>query len=93
MKPDFLDNRNVLEECPKCGNYALARLELDKCQCLCCRFHQDAPQSEGEGMLFLVAILAFVVLGLLSNQNSPQVPKLNPNSAQVSFLGIPLQKL
>ena len=96
MKPDFSDDRNVLGECPNSGRYFLAQQAHDKSHCLCCGFYRDVSQVEGGGgMLFLIGIFAFVVMGLLSNQNSLQVPELkSPNSFHVSFLVMPpYQKL
>jgi len=95
MKPNFSDDRNVLGECPNCGRYFLAQQAHDKYHCLCCGFYRDVSQSEGREMLFLIAIFAFIVMGLLSNQNSLQVPELkSPNSFHVSFLVMPpYQKL
>jgi hypothetical protein len=90
MKPNFSDDGNLLGECQNCERYFLAQQAHDKYHCLCCGFYRDISQTEGGEMFFFIATFAFVVMELLSNQNSLRVPELkSPNSSHVSFLVMP----
>lgn len=70
-----------------CGKYSLVQKDKDEYCCLCCGFHQEPSQSEGGGILLISTILVFVLMGLLSNQDSLRIPKSKPaNSPHVSSL-------
>ncbi len=78
MKPDFLEMRNALEECPKCGKPSLAQQSPDKYHCLWCGFYRDISSSEGGGMVFIATVILLTLIVFLANQSSSQTNQLSP---------------
>lgn len=87
MKPEYLENRNSFEECPKCGKHSLAQQSQDKYRCLWCGFYRDFSKTEGTGMFLITAMIIVFLLATLSNQNGSPNPEMNsPDSANISEL-------
>ena len=88
MKPEFLECRNSLEECPKCGKHSLAQRGEDKYQCLWCGFYRDlSAEPEGVGMLFMAGVFVMVLIVSLGNQTTSQTIELNsPDLSNVPAL-------
>lgn len=77
MKPEFLEVRNTLDECPKCGKHSLAQQGHDKYHCLWCGFYRDISQPERRGLLFIAAIFVVVLIVSLANQTRSNSNKLD----------------
>lgn len=81
MKPEFLEHRNCLDECPQCGKHSLAQRSHDQYQCLWCGFYRDMSQSQGVGMLFWAAIFVAVLGMAFATQIDGQAPTLSPSDS------------
>ncbi len=84
MKPEFIETRNMLDECPKCGKHSLAQQGHDKYHCLWCGFYRDISQPQGGELLIAAAIFVVVLIVSLANHTSLQTPDLSvPDSSNV----------
>jgi ribosomal protein S27AE len=89
MKSNFLEIRNALEECPKCGKHSLAQQGHDKYHCLWCGFYRDISQPSGEGLFLAAVIFAVVLLVSLASQSSWQPNNLStPESSNGSAVEV-----
>ncbi len=89
MKPEFLEMRNALEECPKCGKHSLAQQGHDKYHCLWCGFYRDISSSSGEGMFLIATLVLLILIVLLALQSSSKTNQLSPtDSSGVSGLDV-----
>ncbi|NEP55636.1 MAG: hypothetical protein F6K31_01125 [Symploca sp. SIO2G7] len=83
MKPEFIETRNPLEECPKCGKHSLAQQAHNKYHCLWCGFYRDISPPEGRGLLLIATILVLVLLMLQANQGSLPTNQVSPTDSSV----------
>jgi ribosomal protein S27AE len=84
MKPDFLEVRNTLDECPKCGKRSLAQSGSDKYHCLWCGFYRDISEPEGGVVLLVVVTFVFFLLVSLASHTSSQTNELSsPDSSNI----------
>lgn len=81
MKPEFLEMRNALEECPKCGKHSLAQQGHDKYHCLWCGFYRDISSSSGAEMFLIATLVLLVLIVLLALQSSSQTNQLSPTDS------------
>lgn len=78
MKPELLETRNLLQECPKCGKRSLAQKGRDRYHCLWCGFDRDISRSEGANIFFIAAIFIVALITFLAYQTYSQTTELSP---------------
>ena len=83
MKPEFIEVKKSLEECPKCGKHSLAQQGQDKYHCLWCGFYRDISPPQGRGLLLMATIIVLVVLVLQANQGSFPRNQVSPADSPV----------
>jgi ribosomal protein L37E len=81
MKPDYLEIRNTLEECPKCGKHSLAQRGHDKYQCLWCGFYRDISEPQWGNIVVMAAIFVVVLIVSLAYQPNSPTPELSSPDA------------
>jgi ribosomal protein L37E len=66
MNQEFLEIRNTLPECPRCGKSSLAQLSRNKYQCLWCGFNRDLSEPEWTGVILISGLIGFFALVFFS---------------------------
>lgn len=67
MLPELLDRNDLLQDCPKCGKRALAKISDHRYQCVWCRFYRDLSRggfggNGDNGFPVFIAIAIIVAL-------------------------------